>query len=120
MAAYGILTENLPSWFERKTRILECQEDSTNEFALDDTYPRLLPFILTNYNINEENGHLNELATMFVTCVEDFVLEWQEGKMPPQTPVDVPKNKRKHKRLVAAGKYLSEESVHRVYGKHCS
>ena len=120
MAAYGILTENLPSWFERKTRILECQEDSTNEFALDETYPRLLPFILTNYNINEENGHLNELATMFVTCVEDFVLEWQEGKMPPQTPVDVPKNKRKHKRLVAAGMYLSERERASRNGKHCS
>ena len=116
MSAYCILTENLPSWFERKTRIIECQEDSTNEFALDDKYPRLLPFVLTNYRKNESsNGKLDKEATKFVTCVEDFILDWQEGKMPPQTPVGVPKNKRKHRRLVEAANLINE-TMSRYHG----
>ena len=107
MAAYGILTENLPSWFSRKKLILEQQENCASVYRLDNKFPKLLPFVLTNYELDDSTGYLDNLATCFVTCIEDFVFDWQAGQFPPQNQV----NSKKQQRLAEAADHISSNMV---------
>jgi cellulose biosynthesis protein BcsQ len=124
MSSYGILTENLPSWFQRKEAIVEWQteEQSTSAFILDDKYPKLLPFLVTNYDMDSNNpAELSEIAVMFITCMEDFLNEWEDGKHPPRTPIASSQNKNgttssREKKLAKAAERIAD-SMERMHGR---
>lgn len=87
VSAHGMFTENFPTWFSNKRKIIDIQKKNKGFpeiWKLKDKFPKILPFIITGYDMDKSES-LGETvsadAMRWMVCIQKFVRDFKNDNL---------------------------------------
>ena len=89
----GLYSKVLPKWFDDTLKIVNFQKTCPRKkpFFLNDEYPRILPFLVTNYPRGKE-GEVCALSSDFIAAIDGFMHDFNNDPRKTLAQADIETN----------------------------